>query len=159
MSPALRSTRILGLGGLLLAAAAVSVTGYEVNDIPAAIVCHTQGCAEVKATLAMIQAKQKVAQQKLDECSRTRKQLAADLAKAAALRGKAEAALAKCASERSKLEAELRQCAEVDRPNAEKALAQCGRDRAKLEAKLAKVVEALKSKAAGGGKSSRRRRR
>merc|ERR1719171_1209904 len=126
-----------------------------------------------------IQEKQKVAQQKLDECSRTRKQLAADLGAAAAKRGKAEKALAQCAAERAKLteelrqcaevdrpaaekalakcakersmlEAELKQCAEVDRPNAEKALAQCGKDRAMLEAKLAKVVKALKEKAGGG---------
>merc|ERR1719387_1008153 len=124
-----------------------------------------------------IQEKQKVAKQKLDECSRTRKQLAADLGAAAAKRGKAEKALAQCAAERAKLteelrqcaevdrpaaekalakcakersmlEAELKQCAEVDRPNAEKALAQCGKDRAMLEAKLAK---ALKEKAGGGG--------
>merc|ERR1719171_190594 len=127
-----------------------------------------------------IQEKQKVAKQKLDECSRTRKQLAADLGAAAAKRGKAEKALAQCAAERAKLteelrqcaevdrpnaekalakcakersmlEAELKQCAEVDRPNAEKALAQCGKDRAMLEAKLAKVVKALKEKAGGGG--------
>merc|ERR1719171_1711331 len=126
-----------------------------------------------------IQEKQKVAKQKLDECSRTRKQLAADLGAAAAKRGKAEKALAQCAAERAKLteelrqcaevdrpaaeralakcakersmlEAELKQCAEVDRPNAEKALAQCGKDRAMLEAKLAKVVKALKEKAGGG---------
>merc|ERR1719171_538854 len=126
-----------------------------------------------------IQEKQKVAKQKLDECSSARKQLAADLGAAAAKRGKAEKALAMCAAERAKLteelrqcaevdrpaaekalakwakersmlEAELKQCAEVDRPNAEKALAQCGKDRAMLEAKLAKVVKALKEKAGGG---------
>merc|ERR1719171_28798 len=134
-----------------------------------------------------IQEKQKVAKQKLDECSRTRKQLAADLGAAAAKRGKAEKALAQCAAERAKLteelrqcaevdrpaaekalakcakersmlEAELKQCAEVDRPNAEKALAQCGKDRAKLEAKLAKVVKALKESAGGKGKLPTRKK-
>merc|ERR1719262_685091 len=173
MSSAARTLQILGLASLLVAAAAISpkavekvisMVGQTANDVPdhMHIVCHSEGCAEVKARLAAIGEAQKVAQQKLDECSRTRKQLAADLSAAAASRGKAEAALAQCATERGKLEAELRQCAEVDRPNAEKALAKCGKDRAKLEAKLAKVVKALKDKAAGGGKkrkSSRRRRR
>merc|ERR1719421_2024064 len=176
MSLAMSISYTLGL--VLLGAAGRGAMGDGVNDIPTHIVCHTEGCAEVKARLATIQQKQKVAQQKLDECSRDRKQLADDLAKAAAIRGKAEKALAqcaaeraklteelrqcaevdrpnaekalaKCARERSQLEAELKQCAEVDRPNAEKALAQCGKDRAKLEAQLAKVVQALKKKAAG----------
>merc|ERR1719335_915477 len=173
MSSAAGTLQILGLVSLLWAAAAISPKAVEktlsmvsqkVEDMPdhMTIVCHSAGCAEVKAKLAAIQEAQKVAQQKLDECSRNRKQLAADLAAAGAKRGMAEKALAKCATERSKLEAELRQCAEVDRPNAEKALAQCGKDRAALEAKLAKVVAALKKNAAGGGskkKSSRRRRR
>merc|ERR1719235_2835029 len=110
------------------------------------VVCHSLGCAEVKAKLEMIQEKQTIAKQKLDECSRTRKQLAADLAAAAKSRGKAEAALAQCATERAKLAAELRQCAQVDRPNAEKALAKCAMERAKLEKKLALVVKALKEK-------------
>merc|ERR1719399_2569169 len=135
----------------------------KVHDMPdhMSIVCHSEGCAEVKARLATIQEKQKVAQQKLDECSRNRKQLAQDLAAAAAKRGKAEKA--------------LRQCAEVDRPNAEKALAKCAKERAQLEAELKQCAEidrpnAEKEKAGGGGgaaggeppakkKSSRRRRR
>merc|ERR1719235_2067218 len=96
------------------------------------VVCHSLGCAEVKAKLEMIQEKQTIAKQKLDECSRTRKQLAADLAAAAKSRGKAEAALAQCATERAKLEAELRQCAEIDRPNAEKALAKCAKTEQRL---------------------------
>merc|ERR1719191_1056034 len=98
------------------------MVSQKVEDMPdhMTIVCHSAGCAEVKARLAAIQESQKVAQQKLDECSRTRKQLAADLASAAKSRGKAEAALAQCATERAKLEAELRECAEIDRPNAEK---------------------------------------
>merc|ERR1719324_153245 len=79
------------------------MVGQTANDVPdhMHIVCHSEGCAEVKARLAAIGERQKVAQQKLDECSRTRKQLAADLAAAAKSRGKAEAALAQCATERA----------------------------------------------------------
>merc|ERR1719335_816566 len=120
MSSAAGTLQILGLVSLLWAAAAISPKAVEktlsmvsqkVEDMPdhMTIVCHSAGCAEVKAKLAAIQEAQKVAQQKLDECSRTRKQLAADLAAAAKSRGKAEAALAQCAAERAKLEAEQRQ--------------------------------------------------
>merc|ERR1719240_1366604 len=126
--------QILGLMSLLGGSGAISAEPLEKplsliqvasqklrGDVPdhMHVVCHSLGCTEVKAKLAAIQERQKVAKQALDECSRTRKQLAADLAAAAKSRGKAEAALAQCATERAKLEAELRQCAQVDRPNAE----------------------------------------
>jgi len=149
----------------------------ENPEIPPHIVCHTEGCAEVQAKLAIIQEKTKIAKGKLDDCAATRKKMEAAFVAAAEKRKEAEIAVAKCVAERTKLAAELRQCAEVDRPaaerglakcareraaleaelkqcaqvdrpKAEKALAQCAKDRAALEAKLATIVEMLKN---GGG--------
>eukprot|EP00747_Dinoflagellata_sp_TGD_P148067 gnl/TRDRNA2_/TRDRNA2_176873_c2_seq3.p1 gnl/TRDRNA2_/TRDRNA2_176873_c2~~gnl/TRDRNA2_/TRDRNA2_176873_c2_seq3.p1 ORF type:complete len:508 (-),score=126.63 gnl/TRDRNA2_/TRDRNA2_176873_c2_seq3:68-1591(-) len=147
------------------------------------IVCHSVGCAEVKAQLTAMKERQQAVKDKLALCGKKRAELTNDLVEAGKKRGVAEAALAtcaaeraklqadleqcgkdraaaeeglaKCAAERAKLEEELRQCAEVDRPKAEKALADCGKERAKLESELAELVEKLKN----GGSSSRRRRR
>jgi len=152
------------------------------------LVCHKEGCAEVKAKLAVVEKRVVTVQGKLADCSKHRKQLEADLAAAAKNRAVAEKALAECAAERkklsdglkqcgvdrakaekalaecsrdrAKLEAELKQCATVDRPNAEKALAKCGVERAALEKELMAVIAKLK---AGGGSakpsSAKHRRR
>jgi chromosome segregation ATPase len=142
------------------------------------IVCHDEGCAEVKARLANIEKRVVDVKAKLEECGRNRKKLEADLGAAAKERGKAEAALAECAAdrkklsedlaqcgkdraeaerglaqcsrERAKLEAELTQCATVDRPNAEKGLAKCAVERAALEKQLVSVIAKLKGQASGG---------
>lgn len=150
------------------------------------IVCHSEGCAEVQANLKAVQAKTKVATEKLADCGKHRAQLEKDLQLAAQKRGKAEGelmqcaddrkkltaelaqcgkdraaaekGLAECAEQRRKLEAELRQCAEVDRPTAERKLQACAVERAQLEKQLVQVVAKLK----GGGDAkpaSRRRRR
>jgi len=151
------------------------------------IVCHAEGCAEVKASLAVLEERITMVKQKLEECGTSRAKLEKDLAVAAKDRATAEKGLAKCAAERAKLsadlaqcgkdraaaekalakcgherailEAELRQCAEVDRPAAEKGLAKCGQERQALEIELAKLVEKLKSGAGATTKKSSRRRR
>merc|ERR1719506_769072 len=85
------------------------VQKLDVTQVPTEIVCHLEGCAEVQASLEGIQAELKVEKAALDECSRTRQKLQADLASAAKSRAKAEMGLAKCAAERKKLEEELYQ--------------------------------------------------
>jgi len=151
------------------------------------IVCHSEGCEEVKANLQIVQERIKTASGQLQDCVTHREKLTADLQEAAKARAVAEVALQECATERSrlakalaqcgrdraaaaaglaqcsrdraKLEAELAQCAEVDRPNAEKALAKCGKDRAALEGELQKIVQQLGGKVVAPRKSSTRRRR
>jgi len=147
------------------------------------MVCHSQGCAEVAAELAVLTKKVKTSKEKLAQCAQHRAALVEDLDKVAAVRAEVETSLQQCAEERetlhgeleqcgkdrleaernlqgcgrerAKLEVELRQCAEVDRPAAEKALADCGKERARLQNTLAEIVEDLKS----SGASTRRRRR
>merc|ERR1719217_928958 len=86
------------------------------------LVCHAEGCAEVKARLTTLQASIKDVKAKLVECGTSRAKLESELGVAAKDRAKAEKALAECATERAKLAADL---------------AQCGKDRSKAEADLA----------------------
>lgn len=188
--PAEKAEQAKGVKGVALVQRATNLARQLAAQVPdldhAHIVCHSQGCEEVQASLEVVREGTKAAQAKLQQCATTRSALERDLKKVAASRAnvtaalekcateraelqarvekcgkhraETEAALAKCASERAALEAELHQCAAVDRPAAEKALAECGVARAKLEAELKELEKRLASGGSRRRSGSRRRK-